>query len=118
MQKIHIINLFHVHGIINKLHLPGGNGVRVDSGIYQGYEIPIEYDSMIAKIITKGNTREDTILKMKRAIEECIVEGISTNREFLLEVLNNKEFVKGNYNTSFIQELVKNNVFMKGKITN
>ena len=89
-------------GKIEGLHLPGGNGIRIDTAIYDGYVIPSSYDSMIAKIITYGSTRNEAISKMKRALEEVVIEGIETNRDFLLEIINNLNFIRGKYDTSFI----------------
>jgi len=91
-------------GIIKGLHLPGGNGVRVDSAIYEGYTIPSNYDSMIAKIITFGVNRNEAISKMKRVLEELVVEGIETNQDFLFEIIRNPDFIRGNFDTSFIEE--------------
>ena len=95
-------------GTIKGLHLPGGNGVRIDSAIYEGYTIPPNYDSMIAKIITFGVSRNEAISKMKRVLEELVVEGIQTNQDFLLEIIKNPNFIRGNFDTSFIEkELLK-----------
>lgn len=82
--------------------MPGGNGVRIDSGIYSGYKIPHTYDSMIAKLIVHDKTRLEAINKMKRALSEFYIEGIHTNIEFLLKILDNKKFVNGDFDTSFI----------------
>lgn len=94
-------------GEIKKLILPGGNGVRVDTAVYSGYKIPPTYDSMIAKIIVHGIDRDEAINKMRRALSECIIDGIDTNIEFLYELLNNEKFIKGEYDTSFIKEEYK-----------
>ena len=91
-------------GKIEGLHLPGGNGIRIDTAIYYGYVIPSNYDSMIAKIITYGSTRNEAISKMKRALEEVVIEGVETNRDFLLEIINNLNFIRGKYDTSFIEK--------------
>lgn len=91
-------------GTIKGLHLPGGNGVRIDSAIYEGYTIPPNYDSMIAKIITLGVSRNEAISKMKRVLEELVVEGIQTNQDFLLEIIKNPNFIRGNFDTSFIEK--------------
>lgn len=91
-------------GTITGLHFPGGNGIRIDSSIYQGYTIPPTYDSMIAKIITHGDTRNEAISKMKRALEEIVVEGVDTNIDFLFEIIRNPNFIRGNYDTSFIEK--------------
>ena len=90
-------------GKIEGLHMPGGNGIRIDSAIYEGYVIPPNYDSMIAKIITFGKTRNESISKMKRALEEIVIEGIETNRDFLLEIIKDPDFIRGNFDTSFIK---------------
>ncbi len=90
-------------GRIDYLFLPsGGNGLRVDSAVYAGYTIPSFYDSMIAKVITKGKTREEAIQKMKRALNEFVIEGIKTNIDFHMELLENEDYLKGNFDTSFI----------------
>lgn len=91
-------------GNIEKLFLPSGClGLRVDSAMYQGYAIPPFYDSMIAKIITHGNTREEAILKMKRALQELIVEGVTTNQLFQMDLLTHPSVIMGVYDTSFLQ---------------
>ena len=89
-------------GEIKELNLPGGNGVRVDTSVYSGYRIPPTYDSMIAKIIVHGKDRKEAIAKMKRALEECVIDGIETNIDFLYKILDNENFVKNEYDTSFI----------------
>ncbi len=94
-------------GKIEKLVLPGGNNTRVDSAMYQNYEIPPFYDSMIAKIIVLGKDREEAISKMKRALNETEICGIDTNIKFLVQILENNNFITGNFNTSFIKEEFK-----------
>jgi acetyl-CoA carboxylase biotin carboxylase subunit len=84
-------------GKITSLNLPGGNGVRIDSAIYQGYEISPFYDNMLAKLIVKAHTRPEAIMKMKRALSEFIIEGLDTNIDFQLELLRTPEFDEGNY---------------------
>lgn len=91
-------------GKIEKLILPGGNGTRVDTAMYENYTIPPYYDSMIAKIIVHADTRIEAISKMKRALEECVIEGIDTNIKFLLEILENEKFKSGKFTTSLIKE--------------
>ena len=91
-------------GEIKGILFPGGNGVRVDTAVYSGYVIPPNYDSMIAKIIVHADTRQEAIAKMKRALEECVVDGIDTNIDFLLKILNNEDFKNGNFDTSFISK--------------
>lgn len=91
-------------GKINEINLPGGNGVRVDTAIYDGYVIPPNYDSMIAKIITYGTNRNEAISKMKRSLEELVIDGIDTNRDFLFDIIKNQNFIRGNFDTSFIEK--------------
>ncbi|WP_114783317.1 acetyl-CoA carboxylase biotin carboxylase subunit [Botryobacter ruber] len=90
-------------GKITALHRPGGYGVRVDSHIYSGYTIPPYYDSMIAKLITTGRTREEAITRMHRALKEFFVQGIKTTIPFHLQLMQNEEFRKGNYTTKFME---------------
>ena len=84
-------NFMPCPGKITDLHLPGGNGVRIDTAIYPGYTIPPYYDSMIAKIIVHGKNRDESIAKMKSAISELVVEGITTNADFILKILEDKD---------------------------
>ena len=91
-------------GKITKLVLPGGNETRVDTAVYEGYTIPPYYDSMIAKVIVHARTRNEAILKMKRALDECIIEGIETNIEFLKSILSNEKFKSGEFTTAIIKE--------------
>ena len=96
-------NFMPCPGTITGLHLPGGNGVRVDTAIYSGYTVPPTYDSMIAKLIVYGKNREECINKMKSALGEFVIEGITTNIDFLYKILENPEFIKNDYDTSFIK---------------
>ncbi|MCH1626625.1 acetyl-CoA carboxylase biotin carboxylase subunit [Fredinandcohnia quinoae] len=82
---------------------PGGLGVRVDSAVYPGYSIPPFYDSMIAKLITYGATREEAIARMKRALSEFVIEGIHTTIPFHIKLLNHEKFVDGHFNTKFLE---------------
>jgi len=91
-------------GKINEMNLPGGNGIRVDTAIYSGYTIPANYDSMIAKIIVFGTNRNEAISKMKRALEELVIDGVETNRDFLFDIIRNPDFIRGNFDTSFIEK--------------
>ena len=90
-------------GTLEKYIPSGGIGVRIDSHSYQNYEIPPYYDSMIAKLIVKGKTREEAISRMKRALKEFIIEGVDTTIPFHLKVLDNKDFNKGTIYTNFIE---------------
>ncbi len=89
-------------GKITNLHIPGGHGVRVDSHVYAGYTIPPNYDSMIAKIITTHQSRDEAIVRMKRALEEFVIEGIHTTIPLHLKLMNNKSFCDGNFTTKFL----------------
>lgn len=101
-------NFMPCPGKITGLHLPGGNGIRVDTAIYAGYTVPPNYDSMLAKIIVHGKTREESIAKLISAIAELVVEGIQTNCDFILQILQNEKFRNNEYDTSFIaKELSK-----------
>jgi acetyl-CoA carboxylase, biotin carboxylase subunit len=90
-------------GLITHVHFPGGLGVRVDSHIYAGYEIPPYYDSLLAKLIVWGVDRDEAINRMKRALDEFVIEGIKTTIPFHKKVLENKKFVSGDFNTSFLE---------------
>ncbi|MDF1617442.1 acetyl-CoA carboxylase biotin carboxylase subunit [Petrocella sp. FN5] len=92
-------------GTIDYLHMPGGHGIRIDSAIYNGYAVPPLYDSMLAKLIVHGDTREDAIRKMNSALGEFVVSGIDTNIDFHMEIINQPDFISGNYNTSFIENI-------------
>src|SRR5699024_5724357 len=87
--------------IVNYLP-PGGMGTRVDSSVYSGYTITPFYDSMICKIITHGQTRNEAIMKMKRALRESIIEGIYTTIPFHNSLLNHEKFISGNYDNNFL----------------
>ncbi len=89
-------------GRANIILWPGGSGVRFDTALYNGYEIPPTYDSMIGKLITYGRDRGEALNKMRRALDELIIEGIDTNIEFLFQILNNENFIQGDIDTSFI----------------
>ena len=95
-------------GLIDYLLIPaGGLGLRVDTAVYEGYEIPPFYDSMIAKVIVHGKDRTEAISKMKRALYEFIIDGIDTNIEFQNNILNNPDYQKGNFNTSFLESFLE-----------
>lgn len=91
-------------GKIEGLFMPGGPGIRIDCAIYQDYTIPSAYDSMIGKVMAYGKNREEAISRMRRALEEFVIEGITTNIDFQLKILDNECFCEGNYNTGFIKE--------------
>lgn len=89
-------------GCIKSIHMPGGFGVRIDTAVYQGYEIPPYYDSMIAKVLVKGTDRKEAIQKMKVALAEFLVEGINTNIDFQLNLLRDEDVESGNFDIGFL----------------
>ena len=89
-------------GVIEEIHLPGGNGVRIDTAAYNGYEIPPFYDSMIAKVIVHGRTRQEAIDKMRSTLGELIIDGVTTNVDFQYDILDNEDFQAGEITTDFI----------------
>lgn len=91
-------------GTIKQLHLPGGLGVRIDTALYQGYQVVPHYDSMVAKVIVHGNTRLEAIRRMRRVLEELMIDGIDTNLELQYVILHHSDFVRGHFNTSFIED--------------
>ena len=97
-------NFMPCPGKITGLNLPGGRGIRVDTAIYEGYTIPPNYDSMIAKIIVHGANRNEAISKMKRALEETVIEGVDTNIDFLFKIIKDRNFIRGEYDTSFVEK--------------
>ena len=93
-------------GKITTLHSPGGHGVRLDTHVYAGYIIPPNYDSMIAKLITTAQTREEAINKMKRALDEFVIEGINTTIPFHRQLMEHPDYISGNYTTKFMEDFV------------
>ena len=89
-------------GKITNLHLPGGHGVRIDSHVYSGYTIPANYDSMIAKVIVSGQSREEVLLRMKRALQEFVIEGIKTTIPFHIRLMDDEIFKSGKFTTAFM----------------
>ena len=89
-------------GKIVNLHLPGGHGVRVDSHVYAGYTIPPNYDSMIAKLIVTAQSREEAIVRMKRALQEFVIEGIKTTIPFHIRLMDDEGFRSGKFTTSYL----------------
>ncbi len=96
-------------GIITTLHTPGGHGIRVDSHVYSGYRIPPNYDSMVGKLITVAQTREEAIAKMHRALSEYVIEGVKTTIPFHIKLMQNEDFKAGNYTTKFMETWDFNN---------
>lgn len=93
-------------GVVKHLHLPVGNGVRVDTGLYTGYRIPSEYDSMIAKVIVHAPTREAALMKMRSALNEMLVVGVETNLDFQYQIIRNPVFAEGKADTGFIEDVM------------
>ncbi|MDA0195098.1 MAG: acetyl-CoA carboxylase biotin carboxylase subunit [Bacteroidetes bacterium] len=91
-------------GKITNLHFPGGHGVRVDSHVYAGYTIPPNYDSMIAKLIVSAQTREEAVVRMKRALQEFVIEGIKTTIPFHIKLMDDKKFRAGDFTISFLDK--------------
>jgi acetyl-CoA carboxylase biotin carboxylase subunit len=91
-------------GKISNFHAPGGHGVRLDTHVYAGYTIPPNYDSMVAKLITTAQTREEAISKMKRALDEFIIEGVKTTIPFHRQLMDHPDYVAGNYTTKFMED--------------
>ncbi|SKC15160.1 acetyl-CoA carboxylase biotin carboxylase subunit [Dyadobacter psychrophilus] len=90
-------------GKITNLHFPGGHGVRIDSHVYSGYTIPPNYDSMIAKLIVSGQSREEVITRMKRALQEFVIEGIKTTIPFHIKLMDDPGFKSGNFTTKYLE---------------
>ena len=96
-------------GTITALYVPGGPGIRIDGAVYQGYTITPYYDSMISKLIAHGSDRDDAIRKMRWALSEFIVDGVDTNIDFQLEIINRPEFISGNYDIGFLNRYMEKN---------
>lgn len=90
-------------GKITNMHFPGGHGVRIDSHVYGGYTIPPNYDSLIAKLIVSGQSREEVITRMKRALQEFVIEGIKTTIPFHIKLMDDEVFRSGNFTTKFLE---------------
>ncbi|RXK50767.1 acetyl-CoA carboxylase biotin carboxylase subunit [Aquirufa rosea] len=97
-------------GKITNLHLPGGHGVRIDSHVYSGYTIPPNYDSMIAKVIVSGQSREEVLLRMKRALQEFVIEGIKTTIPFHIKLMDDPGFQSGKFTTAFMESFDLSNL--------
>lgn len=98
-------NFIPTPGKITQINIPGGHGVRIDTHVYAGYIIPHNYDSLIAKLITTSRTRKEAISKMNRSLDEFIIEGVKTTIPLHKQIMNDKNFLDGNYNTRFLESL-------------
>jgi acetyl-CoA carboxylase biotin carboxylase subunit len=90
-------------GKITDYHSPGGHGVRIDTHVYAGYTIPPNYDSMISKLIVVAQTREEAILKMRRALDEYIIQGVKTTIPFHQKLMQDPKFIEGDFTTKFME---------------
>ena len=100
-------NFMPCPGEITSFHLPGGNGIRIDTHVYAGYIVPPNYDSMIAKIVVYADTRLEAISRMLGALEECVIEGIETTIPLHKFILKDKDFIDGNFDTNYLEKLIK-----------
>jgi acetyl-CoA carboxylase biotin carboxylase subunit len=94
-------------GLVEHIHLPAGNGVRVDTALYAGYRIPAEYDSMIAKVIVHAPNREAALQKMRSALDEMVILGVETNLDFQYQIMRHPVFCEGKADTGFIESIMK-----------
>jgi acetyl-CoA carboxylase biotin carboxylase subunit len=94
-------------GLVKHLHLPAGNGVRIDTALYAGYKIPSDYDSMIAKVLVHASTREAAIAKMRSALDEMVISGVDTNLDFQFQIMRNPVFCEGRADTSFVNKMMR-----------
>ena len=93
-------------GVVTSLHMPGGNGVRIDSALYTGYRIPAAYDSLIVKLMVHDATRELAIQKMRGVLGELVIEGIDTNIDFQYQIINHEDYIKGKTDTGFVERML------------
>jgi acetyl-CoA carboxylase biotin carboxylase subunit len=98
-------NFFPCPGLITSLRTPGGPGVRDDSGVFEGFEIPIYYDPIISKLVVWGKNRTEAIARMRRALNEYVVTGVKTTIPFHIRVMKNRHFIEGNFDTNFIDKV-------------
>ena len=94
-------------GKITNLHIPGGNGIRIDTHIYNGYTVPPNYDSMLLKLIVHGDDRQEAIEKMTSALGEMVIEGPDTNIDFEYDIINHKVYQSGDIDTGFIEKYMR-----------
>ena len=98
-------NFMPCPGLITSLRTPGGPGIRDDSGVFEGFEIPIYYDPIISKLVVWGKDRQEAVVRMKRALGEYIVTGVKTTIPFHIRVMNNQRFLEGTFDTNFIDKV-------------
>ena len=97
-------------GVVSVYHAPGGLGVRMDSHLYGGYKVPPYYDSLIGKLIVRGETREEAIVKMQQALDEIVIDGIRTNVDLHKMLMNNSEYQQGQINIHFLEGLLDSKI--------
>ena len=100
-------NFMPCPGLVKHIHLPAGNGVRVDTALFAGYRIPSDYDSMIAKVLVHAPTREAAIAKMRTALDEMVISGVDTNLDFQFQIMRNPVFAEGRATTSFVRHMMR-----------
>jgi len=100
-------NFMPCPGLVEHIHLPAGNGVRVDTALFAGYRIPSDYDSMIAKVLVHAPTREAAIAKMRTALDEMVILGVDTNLDFQFQIMRNPVFSEGRATTSFVRHMMR-----------
>ena len=91
-------------GKLSAVHFPGGPGVRIDSHVFQGYTVPMYYDSLLAKVICWGRDRAEALARMRRVLHELRIEGVSTTKALHLEILDHPTFTQGEFNTQFLSQ--------------
>ena len=94
-------------GVVTDYHAPGGLGVRVDSGLYAGYRVPSHYDSLIAKLVVHGQTRNECLMRLRRALEEFVIEGIKTSIPLHQRLIAQNDFINGNYDIHWLERFMK-----------
>ena len=94
-------------GLVSDYHAPGGLGVRVDSGLYSGYRIPSYYDSLIAKLVVHGQTRNECMMRLRRALEEFVIEGVSTTIPLHQALIGANDFINGDYDIHWLERFVQ-----------
>ena len=95
-------------GTVTNYHPPGGLGVRVDSALYSGYRVPPYYDSLIAKLIVRGQTRNECLMRLKRALEEYVIGGIETTIPLHLDLVGEEDFINGAYDVHWLEQYIAN----------
>ena len=103
----HPVNFTPSPGLVTEFHPPGGLDVRVDSALYTGYDVPPFYDSLVAKLIVRGRSRNACLMRLKRALEELVIEGINVNTPLHRKIISNPNFINGVYNINWLEDYLK-----------